>query len=118
MLPVLMVALFMSSCFHRDHVSITMSDTNDEFEMDASYRKNQARTVRVYLNDRLLNNADLAYKNGLHDQEITLEDNTTFYINTDPGELRIKIDKRENSAASCEHVKQVCADLEQILAED
>ena len=87
--------LALSSCFHHDHdCSITVFDDEDEYEMEASYSKKQARAVRVYLNDHLLNNNIVLHKNGSFNDEVTLDDNTTFYINTHPGELRIKIDKR------------------------
>jgi hypothetical protein len=95
-----------------------VSDDEDEYEMDASYRKHQTHKVRAYLNEHLLNKSTVSFKTRSMDEEITLEDNTTFYINSYPGELRIKIDKTENSAESFEKVKQVCEDLKDILADN
>lgn len=111
--------LVLSSCFHHGNdISITISDDEDEYEMDASYSKKQSHAVRVYLNDHLLDKRIVLHKNRYVDEEVTLEDNTTFYINAYPGELRIKIDKRENSEESCEKVKQICEELKEILAEN
>lgn len=111
--------LAFSSCFHHGHdFSITISDDEDEYEMDASYSKRQARAIRIYLNDHLLHNNIVLHNNNSVDEEITLDDNTTFYINSYPGEFRIKIDKRENSEESCARLKQICEELKKILADN
>jgi hypothetical protein len=117
-LPGFIFLVVLSSCFHNHNISITVSDDEDEYEMDALYRKNQTHKVRAYLNEHLLNKSVVSFKNKSMDEEITLDDNTTFYINSYPGELRIKIDKTENSAESFEKVKQVCEDLKDILADN
>lgn len=111
--------LAFSSCFHHGHnFSITISDDEDpdsyRDEMDASFNRNKNHAVRVYLDEHLLNNGGALKTTG----EIILDDNTTFYINAYPGELRIKIDKRENSEESCARVKQICEELKEILAEN
>ena len=116
---VLMILSMMSSCFHLHHdISISVSDDEDEYEMEADYRKNQSHAVQVYLNNHLLNNRGVSIHNGFVDDEITLDDKTTFYINTNPGELSIRINKNENSEESCERVKQICEELKQILADN
>ena len=117
-LPGFIFLVVLSSCFHNHNISISVSDDEDEYEMDASYRKNQTHRVRAYLNEHLLNKSVVSFKNRSMDEEITLDDNTTFYINSYPGELRIKIDKTENSDESFEKVRQVCEDLKDILADN
>ena len=115
----LMMIAGMSSCFHHRHdISISVSDDEDEYEMEADYRKNQSHAVQVYLNNHLLNNSSVSIHNGYVDDEITLDDKTTFYINTNPGELSIRINKNKNSEESCERVKQICEELKQILADN
>lgn len=116
--PGIIFLIFLSSCFHNHNISISISDDEKEYEMDASYRKNQTHKVRAYLNEHLLSNSVVLVKNTSMDEEIILDDNSTFYINSYPGELRIKMDKTENSEASCEKVKQVCEDLKDILADN
>jgi len=116
--PGVILLLVLSSCFHNHNVSIAISEDEDEYEMDASYRKNQTHKVRVYLNEHLLTNGSSMVRNRPMDQEITLDDNTRFYINAHPGELRIKIDKSDNSEESCEKVRQVCEELKEILADN
>ena len=115
----LMMIAGMSSCFHHRHdISISVSDDEDEYEMEADYRRNQSHAVQVYLNDHLLSNSNVSIRNGFVDDEVTLDDKTTFYINTHPGELNIRINKNENSEESCARVRQVCEELKQILADN
>ena len=115
----LMMIAGMSSCFHHRHdISISVSDDEDEYEMEADYRRNQSHAVQVYLNNNLLNNSNVSIQNGFVDDEVTLDDKTTFYINTNPGELIIIINKNENTEESCERVRQACEELKQILADN
>ena len=109
----LMVLVFLSSCFHHHDICISISDDEDDYEMEASYQKNKTHAVQVYLNEHLLNNRGSLKTTG----EIILDDNTTFYINSYPGELNIKIDKAENSDESFERVREVCENLK-IIIED
>jgi hypothetical protein len=108
------------SCFHfSDHdVSISISDDDDEYEMDADYHRSKAHAVQVYLNDHLLDGKIKIRHNDHINKELTLDDNTTLYISSNPGNLQIKIDKTENSEASCERVRQACEDIKEILADN
>jgi hypothetical protein len=108
--------LVLSSCFHvhdRD-ISITTTDDEDEYEMEASFNRNKSHAVRVYLDEHLLNNGRSLKTTG----KIRLDDNTTFYINSYPGEVRIKINKTENSDESYERVRELCEELKDILEDN
>lgn len=111
---VLLISL--PSCFHHHDVSVTISDDEDEYEMDAMYKKEQIHDVQVYLNEHLLTSGKISIRNMRGDEKITLDDKTTLYINSAPGELRIRFDKRENDKESNEMVKDLCEDLKDILA--
>ena len=115
----LMIVIAMPSCFHinDDNVSISVSDDENEYEMEADYQRRKTRAVQVYLNDHLLNGEVKLKRNDHVNREITLDDNTTFYINTEPGSINIKIDKTKNSEAQCEKIRIACEDLKEILAQ-
>ena len=113
----LMALTFMSSCFHHHDISISISDDDDEYEMDALYQRNKTHTVQVYLNEHLLNNRG-SLKKRWKDEVIILDDHTKLYLHAYPGEMRIKIDKTENSEESYDKVKQVCEELKDILADN
>lgn len=116
----LIILATIPSCIHfNDHdISISVSDDEDEYEMDAAYSRRQTHDVQVYLNDHLLNGKVKLKRNDHVDKEITLDDNTTFYINSEPGSINIKIDKTKNSAEQCERIRIACEDLKEILADN
>jgi hypothetical protein len=113
----LMVLVFLSSCFHDHDICISVSDDEDEYEMEASYRKNQTHAVQVYLDEHLFNGSTSTYRRW-QNEAVTLDDKTTFYINSRPGQLRIKFDKTENSEESYEKVRQACEELKEVLADN
>ena len=114
----LLILAAMPSCFHNHDISISISDDDDEYEMEADYSRSQAHAVRVYINDHLLNGEIKLKRNEHVDEEITLDDNTTFFINSNPGSLHIKIDKAKNSEEQCERIRAACEDLKEILAKN
>ena len=115
----LMMIAGMSSCFHHRHdMSIAVSEDEDEYEMDADYGKNKSHAVQVYLNNHLLTNSNASIHNGFADDEVILDDKTTFYINSNPGELSIRINKNENSEESCERVRRICEDIKVIIEDN
>ena len=111
--------LLMVSCFHhRNDISITISDDDDEYEMDALYNKRKTHAVRIYLNDHLLINKTGRYKKNVDGEEIILDDNTKLFLNEYPGSLRIKIDKDENSPESYEKIRQACEEIKEIMLDN
>jgi hypothetical protein len=107
------------SCFHhRNDLSITISDNDDEYEMDALYNKRKTHAVRIYLDERLLDKKTGRYKKNIDREEITLDDHTKLYLDAYPGSLRIKIDKDENSPGSYKKIKQACEEIKEIMLEN
>lgn len=115
----LMIITGMGSCFHHRHdVSVSVWDDEDEYEMEADYRRNRSHDVQVYLNNHLLTGSSVSIRNGYINDEVVLDDKTTFRINTNPGELSIRINKNENSEESCEKVRRICEDLKVIIEDN
>lgn len=109
----------MPSCFHRSNdFSIRFSDDDEEFEMEADYPRRQSHNVKVFLNDQLLNHVAHRGKHSFRNEEITLDDNTTFYIDATPGEVNIRVDKDENSEEGCERVRQMCKELKFVIEDN
>jgi len=46
---------------------------------------------------------------------ITLDDKTTFYMKSYPGELKIKLNKQDNSYDSYTKIKDLCEGLKEII---
>jgi hypothetical protein len=55
--------------------------------------------------------------NSRTDASITLDDKTTFYIRSRPGNLEIKLNKKENPASSYDKIKKMCAGIKAIIEE-
>lgn len=112
----LMMMAAIASCFHHHNdFSIRFSDDDDEFEMEADYPRHQSHDVKVYLNDHLLNQVSHRRRHSFKNEEITLDDNTKFYIDSYPGELNIRIDKEENSEEGYIRVKELCQGLKVVI---
>lgn len=107
-----------TSCFHHHDFSVTITDDEDDFEMDAWYNKSRTHAVQVYLNDHLLSQHTKVNKKGWHHDEITLGGDSEIYINSDPGELKIRIAKSGNSDESVIHLKNICEDLKIIMSDN
>ncbi len=103
----------MTSCFHHHDMSVTVSD--DDYDMEELYNKKKSHTVQVYVDDKLINNSVISFKNDRDDDEITLDDNATIHINSNRGELRIKIDDRKNSKQVCVEMNELCEELKDIF---
>ncbi len=112
----LMLMFGISSCFHNHNRPITVWDDDDEYEMNESYQERKTHMVEVYLDEKLIKK-NIVSLNRDGEDEIWVDDNTSVYINANPGELRIKIDKDKYSAESCEKLRRACEELKEILAD-
>lgn len=109
----------LSSCFHRHHhTSISISDSRNIYQLYASYDKNKTHKLQRLLDEDLRDDNDWSFKNERVDETITLDDRTTFYMRLYPGELKIKLDKSENSEESCQKMKDVFEDIKYLLGEN
>jgi hypothetical protein len=115
---VLFLLSVFSSCFRDHDVSIYVSDSEDVYRMKAKYRKNQTLAVQRFLDEEFRDDNIISFKNSSVDEEIILDDDTRFYINSRPGKLKIQIDKTENTEESYNKIKAVCEDIKVLLAEN
>ena len=112
------IAVFSSCLRSHHHTSVSISDSQDVYQMCAWYDKNKTRKVQRLLDEDLKDHNDMSFKNAKVDAMITLDDRTTFYMRLFPGELQIKLDKTENSGESCLKMKEVCEDIKDLLTEN
>ena len=115
---VLFLLSVFSTCFRDHDVSIYVSDSEDVYRMKAKYRKNQTLAVQRFLDEEFRDDNIISFKNSSVDEEIILDDDTRFYINSRPGKLKIQIDKTENTEESYNKIKAVCEDIKVLLAEN
>jgi hypothetical protein len=103
---------------HNDHsgnISIKVKETDDIYQLYASYSRHKTRKIQKYLdaelNERLFRNTKI-------DATVTLPDETSFYVRSIPGRLLIRLNKEENSAASYNRIKRLGEGIKLKLGEN
>jgi hypothetical protein len=61
-----------SSCFHNHNTSISISDNEDVYRMNASFERYKTKAVLHLINDHLHAYNSMSFKNSSVDEEITL----------------------------------------------
>ncbi len=115
-------SLFLLSCFsscirwhHHHDTSVTISDSEDEYELSASFDEHKTRKIQRLLDRELNIDLGTSGRRTHVDATITLNDHTTFYMRALPGELRINFDKSENSEDSWIKIQGVCEEIKEAL---
>lgn len=111
----------LSSCFnhHGNDVAISIREDEDEYRLTARFDDGKTRTVQNYIKDYTASNNIFKHAgHGEIDATVTLDDNTRFYIKSQEGRLKIKLNKEENSEESCERIKEMCEGVKELLAEN
>jgi hypothetical protein len=101
---------------NRDRTSISISEDDNSYELEAVYNANNTGRVERYINrcispDRLGNS-----ENDYIDATTSLPDGTVFYVKESPGKLKIEINKKKNSTASYYRIKKMCEGVKGLLA--
>jgi hypothetical protein len=86
-------------------INITVNDSDDIYRVEASYDEDQSKRILSYV-DAELNNTK-RFRNTHLDEDVDLDINTHFHINTEPGYLEITVDKDENNPETIEKFKRI-----------
>jgi hypothetical protein len=100
-----------------DHTDVTITDSKEYYEVSAEFKEEKTGKVQGYLNDQLRQAHDPSFNNTKIDATLTFTDHTVFYIKLEPGELKIKFDKRINSAKALAKFKKMGSGLSKLLGE-
>ncbi len=115
-IPALAAILILSSCWHSNHnIRISVKNNEDQYQFSASYNERKTGKIENLINEKI---APTRLKwSGDEDVDVTtvLEDKTKFHLESSPGELRIKLDKTENSHDSYIRVKEMCEEIKDII---
>src|SRR5215212_2795968 len=98
-----LLCIIISSCRHRDDLSITVRDSDRYLTMKAHFDKSKTNRVKHYLEQNL--NAHLSFRN--NSQGIFINEGK-FYMRSYAGHINIKLDKYENSREAYYRVKSIC----------
>lgn len=86
-------------------INITVNDSEDIYRVEANYDEDQSKRILSYV-DAELNNTK-RFRNTHLDEDVDLDINTHFHINTEPGYLEITVDKDENDRETIEKFKRI-----------
>jgi len=103
------------SCgFPGGSISIKHSEYDHYYEMTAKFNPDRTPAVERWL-DKELASGDVSFTNTQIDGNITLDDNSTFYMKKSPGFLNIKLDKEKNSDAIYRKMRSVCEEINNVV---
>lgn len=97
-------------------IAINVNDSEDQYQVDASYGRNQSRKVLSYIDAQLSKTKQ--FRHATMEGDIELEDHTKLFIKTRPGRLLIKVNKNENDSASVERIKNLTEGIKIRLTEN
>lgn len=97
-------------------IAISVNDTDDQYQVDASYGRNQSRKVLSYIDAQLSKSKQ--FRHARMDGDVELDDHTKIYIRTKPGRLVIKVNKGENDSASVERIRNLTEGIKIRLTEN
>lgn len=106
---------FLKQELNGDNLSISVSDSEEWYKISADYPEDKTRKMQRFLDDHL-DPSGMSFVNAQIDADIAPDNGMYFYIKSSPGTLRIKLDKRKNSAASLRKMKKLGEDLKDLLA--
>lgn len=103
--------------FNGDNIKISRTETVDGFTFTAGFNKTKSPKIQAYIDEYLKPAGDFSLKNTEIDATITLNDKSTFYLKTTPGELKIVVEKDETSASNYFKLKIMCESLSDVIRE-
>lgn len=115
------IACYCWSCLSFHHkgdisISVSVSDNRDTYTMSARYDPEQTKRVQECIDKHLGNKNHVSFRHAETDATITLDDGAKFYMKLFPGELKIKLNKTENSYDSYYEIKTMCDGIKNTLA--
>ncbi|MEX6687260.1 hypothetical protein QTN47_07125 [Danxiaibacter flavus] len=113
----LATAFLLSSCRHSNHnIKISVKNNEDLYQFSASYNDKKTGKIENLINEKIA--PTRLEWSGDDDIDVTtvLEDKTKFHLESSPGELRIRLDKTENSRDSYLKIKEMCEEIKDIIA--
>ncbi|GAB3246078.1 hypothetical protein GCM10027347_00700 [Larkinella harenae] len=98
-----------------DRTSFSVKDSDSFYEVSARYDPDKTGKVQSCLDDHLRQRGSMSFRNTELDATMSLDDKTIFYIQSSPGKLFLKLDKRKNSDKAYAKFKKLGKELGDIL---
>ncbi|MBK6544463.1 MAG: hypothetical protein WAR77_04935 [Saprospiraceae bacterium] len=98
-----------------DKISISESESDETYEITASYGLEKIQQVHNFLNESFAPTPVFNSVNDYFEKTFTFENKMRLYIKTNPGKLLLILNKQENSEESLEWMKNLYTGLEETL---
>jgi hypothetical protein len=105
------------SCNKPDDLKLSVKDTDSQYKFSAQYDQRKTIAVQQYLNTRLKPNRIFSDHTEDVEKDIKLTDGTVFHLESSPGKLEIELEKKQNSSASYQNMREVCLEVRDIVME-
>jgi hypothetical protein len=111
----LSITIVLISCgFPDGSINIKHSEYDHYYEMTAKFNPDKTAAVERWLNKELAT-GDMSFAKTEIDGNITMDDNSAFYMKKSPGFLNIKLDKEKNSDAIYRKIRTVCEGINDVV---
>lgn len=111
----LSIIIVLISCgFPDGSINIKHSEYDHYYEITAKFNPDRTAAVERWLNKELAI-GDISFAKTGIDGNITLDNQTTFYMKKSPGFLNIKLDKKKNSYESFKKIRTVCEGINEVV---
>lgn len=105
---------FLKKEFNGDNIRISVSESDGRYRISADYPTGKTHRIQQYLDD-CLQPSGMSFVNARIDGDISPGNGMHFYIDTTPGSLTIKFDRRKNSAVAYRKMKKMGEGLNEII---
>ncbi len=107
------------SCRHNERdINITYNESDQYYSMIAHFGKSKTRGVEKYMDHKLGKKSNISFMNAQIDGNVTLDDDTRFYLKKQPGLIKIKLDKTSNSDEAYVRVKAMCQGIKKVVKQN
>jgi hypothetical protein len=120
-IAVLLILVVLFSCHYHPNsndVAVSIAEDEDEYRFSARFDERKTQVIQNFMSRHFEGNSIFKGGNIDIDATTTFENDVPVYIKFRPGRLKIKFNKDENEEASCEHVKDMCEGIKDLLAQN
>ncbi len=100
---------------HNHGLEISVREDDDAYQFTAYFDAANTTRVQKYINKSIEPNGLFSSENDRFNVSTTLADKTEFNVKESPGNLKITLNKRQNTTASYHRIKNMCDGIKQLL---
>lgn len=95
--------------------TVAITESHYVYEFSATFNKKKTGEIQQYINQSVRPDNIFESSRDRVNITTTLQDHTKFQVKASPGELRIRMNKEENTPESVERIKKMCEEIKTII---